>query len=709
MSAVFPMENSAVKWMQDDLAKSGLKPEDMAASAAMGEGRTPWPDVQIIDDGQKDSQNMAVWVAMHYAFPYWSPDGTQCEQVTVRKPRFKPGTPHEISTRKYVRPSKRTAGFLASIPYMHPGRVDGTNTAILDIHEGEKKTACAVVRGGQCAIGIPGCNNWGDPENKGQIHPWIVGEVARIQAACPDRRVKVRLWPDADYKTNTNVGQAYSAFAAALMVLDVDVVIMDLSNLRTGAKFDDLVAEIGYAAVMAGAVEQSTLTLPENPEALARKYQLITQTVGRRGEERQLPQAIAYNFDRLLESHPEFRGRLWLDRDRRRAMFGDSELIENVGDNDMLHFFQKQLGFNGPGRTITSQAMREAIASRIARDQRSPFNDRVRAAADRLREAGPEAMRAGDDSLNAWTLRYLRAPDTQWNRRWGRKFLMAVVGRALRPGCSMRTAFCLAGPQGIGKTFFMNSIVGQSNVALVSKANSAGKDLAMTYGSCLVAVHDEMAALSSSGIEHVKSDISTAVDMVRLPYGRTVSELPRRCVFYVPVDKPDFLFEDSAGMTRFAVLDLLDVDFAGGKFDFTGMEAAADDLLGAALIAVEAGEKFDEVEGAAESAMGHVKTDLNMEQIIDVIESDNFTPRLRSGAYKGREITGFKLTDLTTHMPPGFKPAGGGAAALTNPLRKLGFEQEDSNKNPLGERRLWFMDKAKFDATFTVKAKKYDA
>jgi hypothetical protein len=709
VSAVLDIHNTAVKWMQDDLAKSGLRPEDMAAVAVMGEGRTPWPDVQIIDDGQKDAQNMAVWVSMHYAFPYWNPDGTQCEQVTVRKPRFKAGTPYEISTKKYVRPSKRTAGFLASIPYMHPGRIDGTTTAILDIHEGEKKTACAVVKGAQCAIGIAGCNSWGDPENKGQIHPWIVSEVARIQAACPGQRVKVRVWPDADYKTNTNVGQAYSAFAAALMVLDVDVVIMDLSSLRVGAKFDDLVAEVGYEAVMAGVVEQSTLTLPENPEALARKYQLITQSVGRRGEERQLPQAIAYNFDRLLESHPEFRGRLWLDRDRRRAMFGDAELVENVGDNDMLHFFQKQLGFNGSGRTITSQAMREAIASRIARDQRSPFNDRVCASADRLREGSAEAMQVADDALNAWTLRYLRAPDTPWNRRWGRKFLMAVVGRALRPGCSMRTAFCLAGPQGIGKTFFMNSIVGQSNVALVSKANSAGKDLAMTYGSCLVAVHDEMAALSSSGIEHVKSDISTAVDNIRLPYGRVNVDMPRRCVFYVPVDKPDFLFEDSAGMTRFAVLDLLEVDFMGGKFDFAGMEAAADDLLGAALIAVESGEKFDEVDGAAESALRHVKTDLNMEQIIDVIEGVNFAPRLRSGPYKGRVITGFKLTDLTELMPPGFKHAGGGATALTNPLRKLGFEQADPNKNPLGERRLWFMEKTKFDATFSVKAKKYDA
>jgi hypothetical protein len=705
VSSLYNLEDRAEKWMRDDLAKSGLEPADIGAIATNGIGVDAWPVLEMVEDGTKIEQNLSSWIASYYSFPYFDPDGSPVPGFVVRKPKFKNGAPPEATEKKYVRPSKRLLGARAAIPYMHPGRLQQP-PGILDIHEGEKKTACAVVNG-QWAIGIGGCHSWGDPENKGQLHHWIKDEVERVQAACPGERVKVRVWPDADFKNNPSVGQAYSAFAAELTALDVDVVIMDLSNFGLRAKFDDLVVERGYEKVMAGAVEESTQMLPESPEALARKYQLTTHPVGKQG--RLLPQAISSNFDRLLEMHPEFRGQLWLDRDRRKPMRGNAELIENVGDNDMLHYFQRHLGFNGPGRTITPTAMREAILSRITRDQRSPFDDRVRAAADRLREAGPEALKDADDALNSWTLRFLHAPDTEWNRRWGRKFLMAVVGRALRPGCPMRTAFCLAGPQGVGKTHFMKSIVGASNVALVSKANSQGKDLAMTYSACLVAVHDEMAAMSSSGLEHVKSDISTAVDLVRLPYGRTNSELPRRCVFYVPVDKPDFLFEDSAGMTRFAVLDLLGVDFKGGKFDFAGMEAAADDLLGAAWIAVESGERFDEVEGAAESAMGHVKADLNMEEIIDVIESANFAPRLISGPYKGRLIIGFKLTDLVPFMRTGFKSAGGGATVLTQPLRKLGFEQEDANKNPLGVRRLWFMDKAKFDAQFNIKARKYDA
>jgi hypothetical protein len=701
MNAVFDMGASATKWMNEDLAKSGISSDDIGSTAVQGIGATPWPNVQMKD---KSEVNMSVYVSNYYTIPYWKPSGEPLAEVVIRKPRFKPETPHEVKEKKYARPPAKLVGSMASVPYMHPARLENA-VPVLDIHEGEKKTACAAVHG-QCAIGIAGCWSWGDPENKGRVHPWIAAEVARIQKAFPEDRVKVRMWADADYKTNPSVSQGYSGLAAELTALDVDVFIMDMSVFGERAKFDDLVAMWDYKRVMAGSVEQPASTLPENPEALARRFQLLTTPVGK-APVRLLPQNIAVNIDKLLARHPKFQGKLWLDLDRQKAMYDDLELVENIGDHKFLHYFQEHLGFNG-NRAVSLQGMRDALSHRIALDRRSPFNDRVSTAAARLRETGAEVMAAADDRLNRWTLDYLRAPDTPWNRRWGRKFLMAIVGRAARPGCSMRTAFCLAGPQGIGKTFFMNSFLGQTNVSLVSKANSNGKDLAQTYASCLLAVHDEMAALSTAGLEHVKSDISTEVDNIRLPYGKNNTALPRRCVFYVPVDKSDFLFEDSAGMTRFAVLDLLKVDFQGRKFDFVGMEAAADELLGAALIAVESGEKFDEVEGAAESALNHVKADLNMDQIVDVIEGERGPAVLLTGEYKGRRIVGLKLATLAEAMPHGYKAAGGGSTVLTAPLRKLGFQQEDRNKNPLNVRGLWFMDKEKFDAEFRIDWKKFD-
>lgn len=697
--------NSAEKWMQDDLTKSGLEPVDLGASAFNGVGITPWPKIELLIDGKKTEQDLSAWISSYYQFPYFDPDGELVPNFVVRKPRFKNGAPAEATEKKYVRPSKAVLGSMAAIPYMHPGRREQT-AGILDIHEGEKKTACAV-RHGQWAIGIGGCHSWGDPENKGQLHPWIKKEVARIQALCPDQRIKVRIWPDADFRTNPSVGPAFSALAAELTALDVDVVLMDLSGFDSRAKFDDMVVEKGYERVMAAAVECPPSDLPESPEALVRKYQLLSQPVGK--TEKHVPQPILDNYIVLLERHPHFRDEtgkplIWLNMDQQRPMMGESEMVENLTDTNIVRYFQRHLGFNGVGRTAQPQSIRDAIANRLQANRRSPFADRVRAAAERLSDAGPDAMKDADELLDTWALRYLHAPDTEFNRRWGRKFLMSIVGRALRPGCFMRTAYVIAGPQDIGKSAFMEAMLGKHHVKIINENNSKGKDLAMTYASCLVAVHDEMQAMTSRGLQSVKSDISATVDSIRPPYSRLNVDMPRRCVFLIPVDRMDFLFEDSAGMTRFAVLNLLESHRKGDRFDFAGMEAAADVLLGAAWLAVESGEVFDVVEGAAESAMAHIKIDLNMEQIRDVIEGGLL--RLESGTYKGREITGFKLTDLASAMP-GQKSVGGASAVLTGPLFKFGFEHEDRNKEPLGVRGLWFMDTAKFDQQFKVKARKF--
>jgi hypothetical protein len=689
--------------MDEDLRRSALTSEALKASAYSGAGVTPWPMVEITDDlGKKDVLNMASYVAGYYTIPYWSPDGAELTGVVIRKPRFKEGAPHEVKQKKYARPSKVQVGALASVPYMHPLRL-GFTGPVLDIHEGEKKTACAAIHG-QCAIGIAGCNNWGDPENKGALHPWIVDEVLRVQQQT-DERVKVRLWADADYKTNQNVAHAYSAFAAALTVLDVDVVLMDMSAIRAGAKFDDLVAEVGFEKVMAGVIEQPASSLPENPEALGRKYMLLSTPVGK--PPRLLPQAITYNYNRLLELHPKFRGQLWLDIDRQKAMFGTAELVENIGDHELLHFFQSQLGFNG-SRSISLQAMRDAILHRITLEKRSPFNDRIERAAQRLNDLGGEAMATADEALNTWALKYLRAPDTPFNRRWGRKFLMAIVNRALVPGCSMRTAFCLAGPQGIGKSYFLQSIVGESNMAILSESNTQGKDRYMIYASCIVAVHDEMVTMGGKDAASLKSDISTRTDKVRLPYARTNSDMPRRCVFYVPVDKAEFLIEDGAGMNRFAVLNLLDVDFHGGKFDFAGMEAAADDLLGAAWLAVQSGEQCDEVEGADESARGYVKTDAVYDSMQDVLEGPLGHGLIKRGTYKGRPIVGLLLNQIAEAVGLGDKTRGGATAVVTGPLTKLGFSKCEPNAEPLGHRRLWVMDAAEFDEKIKVTKGKLD-
>ncbi len=59
------------------------------------------------------------------------------------------------------------------------------------------------------------------------------------------------------------------------------------------------------------------------------------------------------------------------------------------------------------------------------------------AAADKVAAEKPSPL------LDEWAVRYLHAPDTEFNRRWGRKLLVALIGRTFNPGCDLRTVFCI--------------------------------------------------------------------------------------------------------------------------------------------------------------------------------------------------------------------------------------------------------------------------
>jgi len=711
-------QEEADKWAVEDLAKSCVTMADMGIEKAELK-KTALPNIKVkASDGTEQLQNLSVWVEAWYPIHYFYPNGEMIPDHYTKKLKFKLGAPEEATNRKYIRPSKAAAGALALIPYLHPARLDLKEVAVLDLHEGEKKAACAAVNCGQYPVGIGGCDNWIDPESdkrRRKIHPWIVGEIEAVRAKLPKgvARPTVRIWPDGDLLRNPDVRAAYTRLVTALRKLDVDIKIMDLSPFRKEGevdipKFDDLVNEIGYDELMAKVGEIQQKDLGEDPEALAREYGLMTEMHGPKDNRRPLPMPNFENVATLLELHPQFRDSLgepvlWTNSDLARRMYGDRETLVNKDDGDVLRYFQRQLGFAGTGRTITLPLVQSGLSYTYAQNVRSPFRERVRRAVEALKARGAEAIKAADEKLNSWAVDYLYAnPANPFSRVWARGLMLAVVGRGMRPGCDMRTAFVIAGPQNTGKTGFARSLVGKENVAIIREENGSGKDLAMTYAGCIVAVHDEMEAMNARRVQAVKADISAPEDRVRLPYDKDVSTLPRHCVFLIPVDKHEFLLGDAAGLTRFAVLNLHESPRPGERFDFEGLAAAADDLLAAAWIAIEAGEKFDTVEGADASAQIHVKPDALMEAVeaaIDfAVDHRKGVVRLHRGKYRGVEIVGVVMRDICAYLNID-SYRGGAGEAIGNCLRKLGFEYSGDNE-PLKTKRLWFAEATKFDQKF---------
>jgi putative DNA primase/helicase len=115
----------------------------------------------------------------------------------------------------------------------------------------------------------------------------------------------------------------------------------------------------------------------------------------------------------------------------------------------------------------------------------------------------------------------------------GRCWFGSMVARVMQPGCKADYMPVFEGRQGIRKSSAMRVIGGQWFMESNEDPIHNRKDfLQSLQGRWLVEI-PEMHAIAGrgSGIEKIKSIISTQTDWFRVPYGRGVQEYPRQCIF----------------------------------------------------------------------------------------------------------------------------------------------------------------------------------
>lgn len=135
---------------------------------------------------------------------------------------------------------------------------------------------------------------------------------------------------------------------------------------------------------------------------------------------------------------------------------------------------------------------------------------------------------------------------------WLTKWLLQCVERPLNSGCDAPYMLVLHGSQGCGKTFTLNTIAKQWFIILNPK-NAVGKDGLMLFHRGWVICNDELSTLSKYDIESLKSEITTTVDAIRLPYRADVQQMRRSSVLCGTTNNAEFL-KDGTGNRRFLVV-----------------------------------------------------------------------------------------------------------------------------------------------------------
>ncbi len=149
------------------------------------------------------------------------------------------------------------------------------------------------------------------------------------------------------------------------------------------------------------------------------------------------------------------------------------------------------------------------------------------------------------------------------------RWLISAVAAALKPnGFRTRGVLTIQGPQGVGKTAWINALVNdpvlQDSLLKLSHHLDAGnKDSIITAACHWIVEIGELDSSFKTDIARLKGFLTADRDKVRRPYARSDSEYPRRTVFCATVNDSNFLV-DPTGNTRFWTIPVTHIDFKHG-------------------------------------------------------------------------------------------------------------------------------------------------
>ena len=156
-----------------------------------------------------------------------------------------------------------------------------------------------------------------------------------------------------------------------------------------------------------------------------------------------------------------------------------------------------------------------------------------------------------------------------------KRFLIAAVARAYKPGCKHDCALILQGPQGYGKSTFFKILASEPWFD-DSLGSASDKDEKLKlHRSWMVEWAELETIFRRRDVSQVKAFMSSAIDILRPPFGRSIQTLKRSSVIVGTTNQTQFL-ADTTGNRRFWVVPIKHpLDLAKLKADRDRIWAAA--------------------------------------------------------------------------------------------------------------------------------------
>ena len=142
------------------------------------------------------------------------------------------------------------------------------------------------------------------------------------------------------------------------------------------------------------------------------------------------------------------------------------------------------------------------------------------------------------------------------------RWLIGMVACAIEPNAINQTAIILVGPQGIGKSRWLNRLVPSelSKYQYIGNIDPTNKDALGYLSECILINLDELETLRKAEIGALKSMMTLQSIKVRRPYDRLSQNLIRRASFVGSINQTEFL-NDPTGSRRFLTFECESFDF----------------------------------------------------------------------------------------------------------------------------------------------------
>ena len=187
----------------------------------------------------------------------------------------------------------------------------------------------------------------------------------------------------------------------------------------------------------------------------------------------------------------------------------------------------------------------------------------------------------GKPRIDRWLTYYCQVIDSPYVREVGKNTLIGATARALDPGCKHDYMLILEGEKGIRKTTAVEILGGEYAASL--RIDPHDKDTVQAMTEKWIIECAEMEFLKRAEVSALKAFLTKRVDRIRLPYGRTTLDLPRKTIFIGTVNPT------SEGYLREWDRRYWPV-YCNGVIDTDGLERDRDQLFAEAYVRYMKGE-----------------------------------------------------------------------------------------------------------------------